>query len=229
MICTQLQHNIEQRYDLKLTCQIQDHLCHDKELLESIIEREVTSVEELLISEFSDSLDVTLFLSEHLLDAFTEKARYNMISDKFDDYCTVLEGVSHFVYLVWNAQYNRQVKPVEMELQAEVDKFVFSATERHLVDQQITSSQSTGMEKQSMRQLATRLFNNIKFLPQTEQEVSQRYRRANSFAAEYCQWLYNHHSFTRKDAALNAELARFYRMSGTRKFEHIQRLTDPTV
>ena len=39
------------------------------------------------------------------------------------DYCTALEGVSHFHYLVWSLARGRNVSLLELELQAEVDKY----------------------------------------------------------------------------------------------------------
>ena len=39
------------------------------------------------------------------------------------DYCTALEGVSHFHYVTWSAGCARNVSLLELELQAEVDKY----------------------------------------------------------------------------------------------------------
>ena len=43
------------------------------------------------------------------------------------DYCTALEGVSHFHYLVWSLARGRNVSLLELELQAEVDKYATRA------------------------------------------------------------------------------------------------------
>jgi len=48
------------------------------------------------------------------------------LQERFNDCCMLLEGVSHFLYLTWNAHYDRQVSLLDLELQAEVDKFVFA-------------------------------------------------------------------------------------------------------
>src|SRR5437762_13493477 len=42
------------------------------------------------------------------------------------DCWTALEGVSHFLYLAWNAGHDRPVSLLELEMQAEVDKYVVS-------------------------------------------------------------------------------------------------------
>ena len=41
----------------------------------------------------------------------------------FADFCLAVEGVSHFVYVALRAARERPVSPLELELQAEVDKF----------------------------------------------------------------------------------------------------------
>ena len=48
-------------------------------------------------------------------------------SDNLADYLTVAEGVSHFVYVAWNAGFDKPVTLLELELQAEVDKYVLCA------------------------------------------------------------------------------------------------------
>ncbi len=42
------------------------------------------------------------------------------------DYWTALEGVSHFHYFAWNAGHDKPVTLLELELQAEIDKYVAS-------------------------------------------------------------------------------------------------------
>ena len=45
-------------------------------------------------------------------------------ADNLEDFWTAFEGVSHFTYYAWNAQLEKPVTLLEMELQAEVDKYV---------------------------------------------------------------------------------------------------------
>ena len=45
-------------------------------------------------------------------------------ASQLDDLWKVLEGISHFNYLVLRAADDRSVTLLELELQAEVDKFV---------------------------------------------------------------------------------------------------------
>ena len=45
-----------------------------------------------------------------------------------EDYWTALEGVSHFVYFAWNAGYDKPVSILELEMQAEIDKYIATFT-----------------------------------------------------------------------------------------------------
>lgn len=227
MICNELQDVIATRYDLALPCQVQDFICHDQQLVAQITGTATTGSEALLVSEASDTLDVTLFLEEHLLDSLTDTADYKSEGGNFDDYCTVLEGVSHFVYLVWNAQYGRQIKPVEMELQAEVDKFVFAADQRgSLKTAESEPSVQKHTEKNMLDKLTVKLFRNIRYLAQEDAAITDRYRTANALAEIYCGYLAKHYRFKGTDPLLTAELARFYRMNGAQKFDYIRHVSD---
>ena len=42
------------------------------------------------------------------------------------DYCTALEGVSHFVYSTWGLERDMPVSLLELETQAEVDKYAIT-------------------------------------------------------------------------------------------------------
>ena len=55
-------------------------------------------------------------------DPFAALTQHNLA-----DYLTVAEGVSHFVYVAWNAGFDKPVTLLELELQAEVDKYVLGA------------------------------------------------------------------------------------------------------
>ena len=127
MIYQEMQDALERRYDLSLPCQVTPFVSHDHDLVRQLTGETKIPPEMLLIREETGNLDITLFLERSLIDSTSSGNANHHSSEEYDDYCTILEGVSHFVYLVWNAQYGRQVKPIEMELQAEVDKFVFSA------------------------------------------------------------------------------------------------------
>lgn len=86
-----------------------------------------------------------------------------------DVWLQVAEGVSHFLYLAERARVDLPVTQLELELQAEVDKFVLSL----------------GFSKDSARGLLERLFDNPRFLDPEHSEAGARYRLAHHLAARF--------------------------------------------
>ena len=86
------------------------------------------SREEILVVEQGEELFVGLFLDDAVLAATDatdpNDPRPRLIARKaLDKLACALEGVSHFVYLSNRAAANRPVSRLELEVQAEIDKF----------------------------------------------------------------------------------------------------------
>jgi len=87
------------------------------------------------------------------------------------DFWTVLEGVSHFHYLAWNASFDKPVTLLELEMQAEVDKYV--STRLLLLEQ---PGASLGAP------LWNRLFEEPVLDPRLDAEEVDRYQAASTLA-----------------------------------------------
>jgi len=205
-----IQHAILNRYDLHIDCQVEHFISHDNALVEQLTGQKNAAPEVLLVHEEGGNLDITLFLEKRLIESFNGQSSQSDAEPTFNDFCTILEGVSHFVYLVWNAQHGRQIKPVEMELQAEVDKFVFAALAENVFGESL-----------NQKQIYDSLFGEVSFSHAPGTVLHDRYRIANYYAQQYCSWLSKHYQLSQEDNQLYAELARFYRMGATAKFDHI--------
>ena len=104
-----------------------DFLITDALLAEALDEAtdQARNSERLLVLESDDQLDISLFIDESVLHALREQDPYTCLDrDNLEPFMIALEGVSHFNYVVWNAERRRQITQLELELQAEVDKFV---------------------------------------------------------------------------------------------------------
>src|SRR4051812_4284636 len=81
--------------------------------------------EELLVADSGGSLEMALYLDPALLARARahggEPAR--VMDADLDAFCQLTEGVSHFMYLARAAEQGRRVSLLELEAQAEVDKF----------------------------------------------------------------------------------------------------------
>ena len=81
--------------------------------------------EQLLLREADGELAMALFVDAAALANLEQHDPAARLDDEnFTDFCLAVEGVSHFVYVALRAARSRPVSQLELELQAEVDKFV---------------------------------------------------------------------------------------------------------
>ena len=79
----------------------------------------------MLIAEHEEGIDLSLYISADVMDHLQGFHPLDLIGQgKYSEFCLMLEGVSHFLYVVWNAKHLKKVTLLEMEMQAEIDKFV---------------------------------------------------------------------------------------------------------
>jgi len=122
-----------------------------------------------------------------------------------DPLCQIIEGVSHFVYLADRAEGGREATQLEMELQAEVDKYVVLAASLGAVD-----------ERRSAR-LRTRLYEAVTFEHPPDTERGERYRLANGLASRFAFRLEQRYLARGRFEAMREELRLFYRMGQEEK------------
>jgi hypothetical protein len=130
------------------------------------------------------------------------------------DYWTALEGVSHFLYLAWNAGHDKPVSLLELEMQAEIDKYVASywLMRRQFPDR-------------FPGELLRLLFEKTRIDPRLARGREAMYREASRYAEKFCRRLEQSLRGARGDSEgeVLAELRRFYRLTNARKVAHIQR------
>ena len=117
--------------------------------------------------------------------------------------------MSHFTYYAWNGERDKNVTLLELELQAEVDKFVTTG---------MLLKQQSGREP---HELHAWLFDK----PHLDSELTgaerDRYRRANRYAGKYCRRLEAALMRGADDESVQSELRKFYRLSQQSKLAHI--------
>jgi hypothetical protein len=163
--------------------------------------------EQLLVSQDGADLSLGLFLDDA---ALTNLARHDpahgLGEHNFWDFCLAVEGVSHFIYVAHRAAGDRSVSALELELQAGVDKFV-SCT---LLEK--------GRDTVSLR---GRLFAEVTYAPDLDDEERSRYQTANTEAHRYARSLDRRFLGVGEVERMLIELRRFYRLSLQEKLEHI--------
>lgn len=99
-----------------------------------------------------------------------------------DELCQVVEGVSHFLYLAERARRELPATQLELEIQAEVDKYVV------LVLGGVLRGGGEGdaarFDAARSRAMRARLFEEVIFLHAEGTEHGERYRVANDVAAK---------------------------------------------
>ncbi len=96
-----------------------------------------------------------------------------------DVLCQVAEGVSHFVYLAERSRRRLPATQLELELQAEVDKFVVLAASVE------PSRPGAPLAPHTTSALRERLYGNVRYLHPEGTETGERYRLANRLAARF--------------------------------------------
>jgi hypothetical protein len=117
---------------------------------------------------------------------------------RLDTLCQIIEGVSHFVYVVERARVRREATHLELEMQAEVDKWVVLAASMHAFD-------ATGSAL-----LRARLYERVRFSHDEATELGQRYRVANEAAHRFVRRLERRYVSAARFSELRYELRRFF-------------------
>jgi len=167
-----------------------------------------TPREQLLLREDGGELGMALFVDTAALANLEQHDPGARLDEhNFSDFCLAVEGVSHFIYVALAAARQRPVSQLELELQAEVDKFVCCLL-------------MTGVGPDLRR----RLFGEVSYAPDLDAVERERYRTANREADRYARAL-ERRFFTRADTgALLVEVRRFYRMDLPDKLGRIAQL-----
>lgn len=198
-VMARLQRDLQGVYDLVPGPDVRRFLITDRRQASQLSPLPADLQEALLVHEQGEQLDISLFVDAQLL---SQLASGRVDGGNLDAWLQALEGVSHFELLVQRAQADQSVSQLELELQAEVDKFVW--LQHRLTEQQQVVPPAL---------LLRWLFDQPQLRETLDAEQRWRYRRASQLARQYCE---------RLDAAVGPRahlnrLRRFYRLSGARK------------
>ncbi|MGC8522212.1 MAG: hypothetical protein ACP5PN_10205 [Steroidobacteraceae bacterium] len=215
MLLRRLQQLIGGIYDLGVAYDVYDFLVTDRACLPPQV-RARLSAEDLIVAQSGEEMAMSLYLDPALLERLgREDPMVRLHERNVADWWTALEGVSHFLYLAWNASFDRPVSLLELEMQAEVDKYVASYW--------LMRRQSPEHFPAELRRL---LFDRSRIDPRLADGREELYRHASGYAERFCRRLEHllHGSRGRTEGEVLAELRRFYRYTNARKRAHIERL-----
>lgn len=215
MVLQRMQALLAQLYDAPVEHRIDDFLVTDRGQLEGLIGEQARGAadEQVFLVEEDDGVRVGVYIDEAVLDRLARSDPLRRLEDdNLHDYCTALEGVSHFHYLMWSMARRRDVSLLELELQAEVDKYASAVA--------LFTRQRNGRFPGGLH---ARLFHAVRFLPALDDKARRRYEEANRHAARYCRSLEQRFLRPRRfrPELWLAELRRFFRYSHQEKIRRL--------
>lgn len=211
MVLSALQEHLESLYEINVGHRVTDFLITDAAVAQHLA-RGSAGRERLFVRENPDALDVALYLEPSVLARLSERDPFvSLDGDNLNDFLVALEGVSHFLCLSWNARHDRQITQLELELQAEIDKYVTAAA--------LLAAQRPNHDDGALHEV---LFANPSYDAALDRALLERYKDANQFAAKYCYRLAQRFPSLRREPDLVAELRRFYRLARGEKLRRIQ-------
>lgn len=203
-----LQLELEELYQVKGPLPVSECLL-ERIQWESLSDSEAP--EELVVLEGEGGLELGLWLDEEV--SSTLQQRGPLTTRRLEAHCQAVEGVSHFLYLSHRATLPRPVSLLELELQAEIDKF---------------SSLLLRFWRRGKPEVAAELieeiFENVSYRPALNREQRERYSRANRLARLYCRFLHRQYVQPNLQPAsmegFLADLRRMYRLGAAEKLSH---------
>jgi hypothetical protein len=203
MVLDRIQEHLEAIYGTRCSLKVSDFLVGDEaaDALDGVRES-------VFVREQDDALELKVFVSPATLRVLEHVALPEAAQEPA--FFEALEGVSHFLYLCRSAELERQVSMLELEAQAEVDKFASAVLLRW----------QEGFV--AAKALHVKLFDHVQFSPRWGEDERWRYEEANRLARSYCKGLLETIAKRRMDALLS-ELRSSYRMGAEAKLQYLTR------
>jgi hypothetical protein len=169
-----VQRGLEQLYRIDTELDVRDFVVDNAARAELAPGLARTPREQLLVAERDGEVELALFVDERVLaNLAANDPRARLDDANLADFLLTVEGVSHFVYLAWRARRKRPVSALELELQAEIDKYVTCL---------LLLWPKAGAAPADLR---TRLFDAFELAPDLDGDERDRYLAANSNARAY--------------------------------------------
>jgi hypothetical protein len=149
--------------------------------------------------------DDALEVSVHLPPLEAQSPQPQERGAHLDTICQIIEGVSHFVYVVERARLGRGATQLELEVQAEVDKWVVLAASMRAFDADGSAT------------LRTRLYERVAYAHDPDTELGERYRVANDVANRFVRRLEREYVGSARFGDLRAALRRFFHVGQEEK------------
>jgi hypothetical protein len=214
MVLAQIQSELAAIYATPLNYDIADFLITDAGLAATLTPEHASNnnQERLLVRGDPDALCLSLYIDDTILACLSADDPSALLHEgNFGAYLIALEGVSHLNYVIWHGERDHPVTLFELELQAEIDKYVACA--------KLFSAQQGGHIPPMLHQV---LFDSTRYDSSLDATELQRYQDANYFAAKYCSGLRRRYPGHHGQPSFLKELRAFYRLTRNQKIQRIR-------
>lgn len=209
MLLARLQSLLGDIYDVEPPLDVAPYLVTDPAVAAAWSDASRPDTDEaLFMRETDDGLELALFVDAAVLGRLEAADPFERLTEEnLQDCCTAVEGVSHLLYLTWSAMRGRAVSLLELETQAEVDKFAVAL---------VLGRACAGSEADRLHE---RLFGKVRFASGLDAERLGRYQAAHRFGARFCRRLAKRWRDVPRlgQRGVFEELRRFYRLPHPRK------------
>lgn len=207
-ILNYLQASFEELYALDSCPDVRDFLVGE-EIRDEIPGHVKGLPEQFFVSQNDEGMELALFIEPDIIESLKrDDPRQSLHVGNLENFWIAAEGVSHFIFLIWRAQRGRPVSHLELELQAEVDKFVRGWT--LLVEQGASMDESAAA-------LNRVLFRRYALRDDLPDEQSDTYHRASKAAERFCLQLRRDFSRAHNLDAMMRRVRDFYRLGLSEK------------
>ena len=218
VLVNRLQSQLEDLYEIELSQRVHDYVIYDRVLASSLDSSDNPRdlPEKLLVSQDGEYLELSLYLDQELVDRLETDDPITALHDQnINDFWIALEGISHFLYVAYNAKYEREISLLELELQAEVDKYILAAN--------LFTKQQNRFPPASLHY---HLYENCRYDSRLQNEELNRYQTANKLASKYSGFIHKCMIDRRPVNNVANMIRRFYRLSHREKVKVINLLPD---
>lgn len=213
-LISNIQNQLESLYGICLTQRVEDYLINKKEIFNYISKKKNTKIpkELFLVRRQNGSLiEIALFLDSKLIHNLEKNDPYASLTKKnLSDFCILIEGVSHFVYFLWKTYRDRPITQLEMELQAEIDKFL-------MLFFYLRSAEEAVFQPEMFKIL----FEDFNIHKDLSGEAKERYLTASSLASRYCYSFQKRFRDSENIKNIVDEIRQFYNFSQEQKIQYI--------
>jgi len=213
-VLTELQATFVELYDVDESPPVGPFLCEASDV--EAAGADPGRGEVLLVHEQGDDVSVGLYVAPGATRRLTGAAN-PQAPERFEAWCLAAEGVSHFVYLLFRAQSGVSVSQLELELQAEVDKYAAALLGSGGGDESLLAGNGVGLFVARSRVLRRGLYQEQTLLDAPGTVEHGRYQLAMETAGRYAEQLERRFVAEGNRRGLIAELRRFYRASPQEK------------